>query len=310
MNQYPKWIYMEMEAVAKEQAGGKEPALAKITRRFENLSKTTQQMYKREIEKLGDNIDVHNVEQIRKISESFSKNRKMTLYKAMCYYDEKNGDYYREKIKELVDDMVSYTKSENTLSKDEAILLEYFEKVMNVSNEKRQKYIDIWEKLDNNSISKSLIMLHLFHPLRSDYYTLKYVERTQDIGKMSDNDNYYNMETGKIIFNTTVKVDRKIIIELLDAERLVLNNYIQTQLITNTVDKNKLDTASVFKWTSSNSYAKALSRISTNVFGEKMTINSYRHLNDFPEGVKEIVKRLNDTATRMNHTLLTHTLKY
>ena len=271
-------------------------------KKLENLSKTTQQMYRREVERLQEDAEcnIKDVEYVKKKSESFKKGRKMTLYKAMCYYDTVNISVYREMIKEQIE-CEHQEQEEVVLSEDEKYLLEYFEKVMNVSETNRQKYTRIWETLDNKSIEKSLLMLHLFHPLRSDYYTLKYV-LDSTIPLDIENDNYYDMSSGKIVLNTTVKVSRKLIIQLQENHKVILNEYI------NTLDKT--EDKSVFKWKCNNSYAKALSRISLRIFGEKMTINSYRHLNDFPEGIKEMIKRLNEKAIKMNHTLMTHALKY
>lgn len=271
-----------------------------MDRKLENLSKTTQQMYSREIQKLQEDTecDIKDIEYVKKKSESFTNGRKMTLYKAMCYYDTNNIDYYRERIKELVESGRE-EQEDVVLSEDEKVFLEYFERVMNVQETNREKYIKIWEKLDNKSIEKSLLMLHLFHPLRSDYYTLKYTKSESDIDR--ENDNYYDMLNGKIVLNKTVKVSRKLNIQLEDCHKEILDDYVKTLETTDNY---------VFKWGCSNSYAKGLSRISLRVFGEKMTINSYRHLNDFPEGVKEMIKRLNEKAIKMNHTLMTHVLKY
>jgi hypothetical protein len=270
-----------------------------MEKRLENLSKTTQQMYLREIQRLQEDTEcnIKDVEYVKKKSESFTKGRKMTLYKAMCYYDTNNIDYYRERIKELVES--EHEEYNVVLSEDEKVLLEYFERVMNVQEINREKYIKIWEKLDNKSMEKSLLMLHLFHPLRSDYYTLKYKRADDNIDM--ENDNYYDMSSGQIVLNTTVKISRKLNIQLDNCHKEILDDYVKTL--------SPIDNV-VFKWGCSNSYAKALSRISLRVFGEKMTINSYRHLNDFPEGIKEMIKRLNEKAIKMNHTLMTHALKY
>ena len=142
-------------------------------------------------------------------------------------------------------------------------------------------------------MEKVIIMLHLFHPLRSDYWTIKV--RNFDVKR----DNYYS--NGVLYFNELVKVNRSLRVQLTDEEKVVLHRYMDTLPDTQEF---------MFGFTNSNSYTQAVRRIASGVFGEKFSINKFRHLRDFPNAVKEIYTRLNDLATSMNHTLATHVEKY
>lgn len=257
-----------------------------------HLSETTRKIYLKCYEKLDEaGVDPLVPEEVREYGNKLSVSQRKTLYKTVKYIDRDNSSLYTDLLNQFTEEEREIKRGSRTYSKNEVELLKYFDLVMKEGTD-IERYMYIWSKLSNTSVEKSLIMLHLFHPLRSDYYTVKI--RNYDINK----DNYYS--NGKIYFNTLVKVNRRLTITLSVENKLVLDNYISVLP----------ECDNLFQWTNSNSYTQALRRISSMVFNESFSINKFRHLRDFPDGIKEIIDRLNSIATGMNHTLLTHADKY
>ena len=257
---------------------------------FDNLSEKTRSMYTKAFNEIPG--DKYNYENVISFSKTISSHKARVLFKALVHFDEVNRRRYSVILAEYSEKDREEAKSGRTYSDNELRLLECFETVMKESSD-ASKYEDIYNRMPSGTMEKVIIMLHLFHPLRSDYWTIKV--RNFDVKR----DNYYS--NGVLYFNELVKVNRSLRVQLTDAEKVVLHRYIDTL-----PDTQEL----IFGFTNSNSYTQAVRRIASGVFGEKFSINKFRHLRDFPNAVKEIYARLNELATSMNHTLATHVEKY
>lgn len=259
--------------------------------KYKDLSDSTKKLYQDAIDKIEG--DIYDYDNVMEYSKDMSIPKKKTLYKALVHTDEKNKKRYfdlingfsREEKKKKDEKLKLY-------SKDEQEMLDAFKKVME-QHDKSGPYIERYNQMKNGTLEKALLMLHLFHPLRSDYYTVKIH------GYSTSDDNYY--KDGKIRFNSMVKVKRSMWITLNESETVILEEYIKT------LPKEQ---DHLFKWTSSNSYNKALSRIASEIFGEKFGINRFRHMRDLPDSVKELYNTINNLAKSMNHTLATHVKEY
>ena len=260
--------------------------------KFEDLRESTKKIYESALEKIPG--DMYDHENVMKYTEVLTSNQKRTLFKALTHFDEKNKPKYTEMLNEFSkkDQEERESKQLKTYSQKELDMLKLFKEVIE-ENDKSGPYIEKYNELEDGTRDKVLLMLHLFHPLRSDYYTVKI--RGYDVTE----DNYYTK--GTITFNETVKVKRKLTIQLTEDEQKVIDSYIRTL---------PEETTSLFEWSSSNSYTQALGRIGKRIFGHKVSINTFRHLKDFPDSIKEIYKEINQMAISMNHSLGTHVENY
>lgn len=258
---------------------------------FNDLSDKTKVMYNRAFAEIPG--DKYSYENVMEFSKTLSIHKAKVLFKALVHFDEANRHKYAVILSEYSESDKEARKSGITYSDNELKLLDLFEKVMAESGGDASRYEAIYNRMPNGSMEKVLIMLHLFHPLRSDYWSIKV--RNFDVKR----DNYYS--NGVIYFNEMVKVNRSLRVQLTESERLVLHSYLD--ILPETQEY-------LLGFTNSNSYTQAVRRISTNVFGETFSINKYRHLRDFPNAIKEIYGRLNERAISMNHTLSTHVEKY
>jgi DNA-binding transcriptional MerR regulator len=259
--------------------------------KLEELAESSRLLYQRAVEFIPG--DIHDYDYIMEYSKDKSVHQKKTLYKALIHYDPENKDKYYKLINEFSRQERKVKKEGNLrlYSKNEMELLRLFKVVME-ENDKSLPYIKKYKELRDGTMEKALIMLHLYHPLRSDYYSVK-------IKNHNEGDNFY--KDGKITFNSMVKVNRRTWVNLDEEERKVLDSYIAT--LPETQEK-------LFTWKSSNTYNKALSRIASEIFGEPFGVNKFRHLKDLPEVVKELYNDINRLAKSMNHTLATHVEKY
>ena len=128
--------------------------------KYENLAESTKKLYNNALAKLeGDKLDFENV---MRQSENLSVHQKKVLYKALIHIDENNkkkyfdiiNGYSREERKK---------KEEGNLrlySKAELEMLDAFERVMK-ENDKRRPYVEIYNRLENGTMEKALLMLNL-----------------------------------------------------------------------------------------------------------------------------------------------------
>lgn len=258
-------------------------------RKFEDLSSKTKDMYTKAYNLIP--CDKSDFGDVLEYAETLSVHQQKTLFKALVHFDEVNKEMYSKKLL----DFANADRERSSIkfySENEQKLLEYYRLVMAESTD-TSKYTNIYSRMVNGTLEKVLICLHLNHPLRSDYYTIKI--RNYNI----KSDNYYS--NGVIHFNEMVKVNRSFSIKLSEDSTEVVNSYIRG------LPENE---SSLFPWKNSNSYTQAVRRISSEVFGEPFSINKYRHLKDFPNAIKDIYSELNERALSMNHTLATHVSNY
>jgi hypothetical protein len=257
---------------------------------FSELSVNTKRMYTRAFEEVPG--DKYNYDNVMKYSKTITVHKAKLLFKALLHFDETNRRRYSVILSEYTLQDEETKRSGITYSDNELKLISIFETVMSESSD-TERYETIYNRMPSGTMEKVLVMFHLFHPLRSDYWSIKV--RNFDVKR----DNYYSK--GVLYFNELVKVNRSLRVQLSEAECLVLHAYL---------DKLPDSQEYLLGFTNSGSYTQAVRRISTNVFCEKFSINKFRHLRDFPNAVKEIYGRLNDLANSMNHTLSTHVEKY
>ncbi|MEK6878801.1 MAG: hypothetical protein AABY22_04300 [Nanoarchaeota archaeon] len=264
---------------------------------MKSLSLKTQKIYQKHIDELK-NIDISNFEDILLHSESFSIEKKLHMYSVLLNLGN-DIDKYKQQIQELnkIKNERKKKRDFTEMTENETLLIEATDRVFQDMEMKKNDLISIWEKYPLSE-EKIFVGLQLFHPLRSDY------RNVMISGFDKKTDNYYL--DGYIHFNKLIKVKNSLIIEVDPKLRIVLDEYVKQ----NINFQRYLFQVSVNSCIVNSTYCKKLIISSEKIFGKKMGINYYRHLNNFGLGFRTVYKKLKSYAEKMNHSLEVHITDY